>query len=63
MKGIGSLMMVFIVVILVAGGFMATRLRRVERGALAPKVDLKESVDTYQERMRATERLLVQGRL
>ncbi len=58
-----KLIMVVTLVIVAAGGFMVARLRRVEPGALAPKVDLRESVETYQERMRATERLLVNGQL
>ncbi len=59
MKNITGFLTVFVVCILATGVFIANRLNRVERGDLAPKIDLRESMENYQQRMRTTEQMLL----
>lgn len=62
-KATARVMQFLMVCLIAVGGWLVIRLKGIEPGALAPKVDLKESLENYQQRMRATEQILLNDRL
>lgn len=62
-RGTVRVMQVLIVLVVVATGWFVFRLRGIKPDAFGAGVDLKKSMETYQQRMRATERMLVNNRM
>ncbi len=62
-KSAVNVLVALVIFIIGTAVFIGWRLRSVEAGTLAPSVSLKESMDNYQSRIGATERILREGRL
>ncbi|NPV14725.1 hypothetical protein HPY86_07320 [candidate division WOR-3 bacterium] len=62
-KGVEKVAMFLMVCVVLVAGLFVLRLKNLEVGTFTMPVSPKEAVENYQERIRTTERLLVQERL
>jgi hypothetical protein len=62
-RGIGRVFQVLLFFGVVVSAYFVWRMTKVEPGSMAPSTDLRKAVDTYQQRMRQTERILKTDRL
>ncbi len=62
-KGTVRVIQGLLVVGVVVVGWLVIRVKSIEPKALGPGVGFKKSLETYQQRMRATERLFLYNRM